>query len=43
MSSLLQNARRSGLRQQEAFSRRWEPKRPKDWRGSRKHGKRGKR
>ncbi len=37
MSGILQNARRAGLRQQEAFSQRWAPKKPKDRRGSRRH------
>lgn len=41
MSAILQNARRAGLRQQEFFSKRWEPKRPKDRRASRKHVKKG--
>lgn len=42
MSNLLQNARRSGQRQQELYSQRWEPKKPKDRRKSRKRVRKGK-
>ncbi len=40
--SLIENARRAGLRQQELYSKRWEPKKPKDRRKSRKHVTKGK-
>ncbi len=43
MSAILQNARLSGLRQQELYAKRHEPKKPKDRHASRKHVKRGKR
>ncbi len=42
MSAIIQNARRSGLRQQELFSQRWTPKKPKDRRKSQKRVKKGK-
>ncbi len=42
MSAIIQNARLSGLRQQELYSQRWEPKKPKDRGKSRKRVKKGK-
>lgn len=42
MSNLLQNARRAGLCQQELYAKRWEAKKAKDRRKSRKHVKKGK-
>lgn len=42
MSNHLQNARRSGLRQQELYSQRWKPKKTKDRRKSRKRARKGK-
>jgi len=41
MGKLIKSARRSGLRQQEIFSQRWEPKKPKDRRKSRRRVRKG--